>query len=87
MAKKKRFLRKHAKRRALERYGITLNAHQVYEMERMIRQNKSWLISSQYNSRNRKVHELRYNGRIYRVVYDKIRHRIVTFLPLRHKTL
>ena len=69
----------HAKRRFLERYGLDFNRHVRREFERLIRCYQTHLIIQQSNRVS--IHDVIYNGDVYRVVYDRNRHTIVTALP------
>lgn len=73
-------LRKHAKRRALERYEIVLNRRDLKEIARMIQNGKSILLRRQ--SIARAHHEVEFCGVKMRLVYDLLRGEIVTFLPM-----
>lgn len=72
---------KHALRRAYERYGQNMSPNQIKQIAKLIADNspdcefverQSWRVS---------VWDVHYEGNAYRVVYDKNRHSIVTFLP------
>lgn len=70
----------HAKRRALERYGLNLNRKSYYEIVRLIQKGKALPINSVSN--RSKTFYLVYNGKALKVAYDNKRHTITTFLPL-----
>jgi len=84
-AKKKKVLTKleseriHAKQRFLERYGLDFNRHVRREFERLIICNQGYLVEKQSNRIT--VYDVIYEGKVYRVVYDKKRKTIVTALP------
>ncbi len=71
--------RLHAKQRFLERYGIDFNRHMRREFERLIQCYQTHLIRKQSNETS--VHDVIYEGEVYRVVYDKNRKTIITVLP------
>lgn len=71
--------RKHAKRRARERYGLDLTSHDFQMIINAIRKRKSIPIKRQ--SCRISHHMVLYKRRWLRVVYDKNRRQIVTFLP------
>lgn len=73
--------RRHAKQRALERYGVTLNRHQLRELSRLIQLNHT-SVRFLWKESNRVSHfALTFNEQRYIVVYDRQRKTIVTFLP------
>ncbi len=74
-------LRRHAARRAEERYGIKLTKEMLQELVRKIQSHRSKLVP-QVNSWTRTVHLVELNSRIFKVVYSKVKKEIVTFLPL-----
>lgn len=78
--KTKADLRKHAKRRALERYGVSLNSADLDAMCEIIQDNKAKHLYTQSSSRT--LWELGYNGGTYAVVYNKNLSMIATFLPI-----
>lgn len=71
--------REHCKKRFLERFGINFNKTVRHHFLNEIHSGHSTCIGFQSN--RIKVHDVYYNGNIYRVVYDKIRDNIVTVLP------
>jgi len=71
--------RKHAKQRAAERYGLELNRKDLADMSRDIKCGKASLIEQTSNRVG--VYLLYKDGRMFKVVYDKKRDTIVTFLP------
>lgn len=72
--------RRHAMQRAKERYGIVLTGAVRDEIVASIRGNRSTVA---WRTSNRSVvHDVAYDGRTVRVVYDKARGEIVTFLPM-----
>ena len=72
---KNEIITRHAKRRAAERYGITLNREHYYELCRKIQHCESTPVSRTSNDRTLHI----VDGML--AVYSKKRHRIVTFLP------
>ena len=76
--RKKKCQRKHAKRRALERYGIEYNEEDLRLIRKLISEGKS---KSTKQSNRVRIHELEYMGENIKIVYDKIRKEIVSFLP------
>lgn len=71
--------RRHARRRAMERYGIELGPAGRAELVAAIRSGRSRLVVRQ--SLRVSVHDVPRDGGLVRVVYDRQRHEIVTFLP------
>lgn len=85
MARKKERLTKkeaqviHAKRRALERYGLHANAAVRRELVSKIRNQEAELLERQ--SLRVGKYKLEHDGEEYTVIYDRKRKTIVTFLP------
>lgn len=80
---KKRCQRIHSKKRALERYNLVLNRFDFREIIKIIHSGKTL---EAYSISNRvTVHKLIYADILLRVVYDKMRKEIVTFLPFENK--
>jgi hypothetical protein len=71
--------RRHAKRRAQERFGLEVNHEQYRELVRQIQVGKAQFIERQFRSRTHWWVTI--DGKQARVVYDKDRHTIITFLP------
>lgn len=71
--------RLHAKRRALERYGISLNRKRYREIVADIQAGRGEFIERR--SHRISVWKVKIAGELVRVVYDKIRKTIVTVLP------
>lgn len=69
----------HAKRRAEERYALELNRDDLRNIVQRIQQNQATHVEKQ--SHRVSVFDLTYNNIDVRVVYDKNRKTIVTFLP------
>lgn len=69
----------HAKYRAKERYGLTINKEKYQKLVEKIRSGKS--ISSEKQSNRITIHTLMFEDELVRVVYDKNRKTVVTFLP------
>jgi hypothetical protein len=81
MGLKRRNNHKHAKRRAMERYGIVLNQEVHRAIVEQI-QRGDWLDFKRLtNSRTR--FEIGFQGKQMRVIYDKNQHNLVTMLPPR----
>lgn len=81
--KLKSHLHAHARRRALERYGVQLTKELRREIIRAIGsgdEKRRTLVKRE--SLNRKIFDVPISGRTYRVVYDCRRSAIATFLPL-----
>lgn len=71
--------RKHAKRRIRERYGISVNRHQLRDIAEQIRQGRALFVERQSNRVTRWVVE--YQGKKILVIYDSLRGNVVTALP------
>ena len=71
----------HAKRRAFERYGIILNHDKYRAMVAAFQEQKNNKFIRKQSNRI-SVHDFRYEDNIYRIVYDKERKVIVTFLSI-----
>ncbi len=76
---KKATERLHAKRRAFERYGLTFTKDIRNHFCKCIRDGKGKFTERQ--SRRVTIWNVEYEGMAYRVVYDSVRHEIVSFLP------
>lgn len=73
-------MRVHARRRARERYGLEFGPTTESEVLRVIQSSRSRLIERQSNRVS--VHEVTLgDGLVVRVVYDRKRKQVVTFLP------
>jgi hypothetical protein len=71
--------RRHAKIRAAQRYGLTLNRHQYRAIVDKIRGAKAQFLGRESA---RLTHwAVEWEGRTLHAVYDSKRHAIVTFLP------
>jgi hypothetical protein len=70
--------RHHAKKRALMRFGLTLNRNDLGEIVQMILHNKSIPIRKQSNRVS--IHRIFYKGIRAKVAYDKKRQSIITFM-------
>ena len=81
---KKRNQSIHAKRRALERYDLDINRKSRMGIISLIQNNHT--IERKKQSNRVTIHTLNYNGKIIKVVYDKDRKNIVTFLPIDNLT-
>lgn len=70
---------RHAVKRARERYGLELDRDQYMVLCQQIQDGVGEYLGRQSNRLT--VWRIGYGGCSYNVVYDKQRHRIVTFLP------
>lgn len=77
--------RRHAKKRAFERYGLVLNKFDFQTIILRIQTNKAKFIERQTNRIT--IWELTVHDILCRVVYDKQRKQIVSFLPLEAKEI
>lgn len=82
---KKEAQRSHAKRRALERYGLQLNRFDIKTIIKMIQTQNAFFIESQ--SHRLKKYQITYKSTTAIVIYDKLRKEIVTFLPKENNEL
>ena len=80
MASKKKGQRSHAKQRAKSRFGIDLNQHQYQELIEKIQAGR--VESSKRLSLRVTEHIIEYQGKEMKVLYDKQRKTIITFLPV-----
>lgn len=71
---------KHAKRRALERYDLELSDRDLREIVRLIQAGKAQKTLKQ--SHRVTVCWLQFQGKTIKVVYDKSRKSIASFLPM-----
>lgn len=69
----------HAIKRARERYDLELSIADIEGIAKMIRTQNTKRVKALSNSRV--VHELKYKSKTIRVIYDKKRHTLLTFLP------
>lgn len=76
----KHFKRQHAKKRALQRFGLELNRHDLRELVNMILTGKTLSVSKKSNRIS--IATLNYRDIIFDVVFDKKRKLITTFLFL-----
>ncbi len=67
----------HAKKRALERYGLKLNQELYEELSARARRAPVHLRQSNRTT----IRIIYYEGEFLKVVYDSHRHQIVSFLP------
>jgi hypothetical protein len=74
---------RHAKRRAMERYGIDLNRHKRLEMIHMIQSGQAECVRKQ--SHRVTIFSLQYEGKEVIVVYDRQRKTLASFLPIEAK--
>lgn len=71
--------RLHAKKRASQRFGLALTTADLRQIAESIRRGNSTPIERQSNRVT--LHRVEFKGEQYRVVYDRKRKEIVTFLP------
>ena len=71
--------RRHAKRRAMERYNVQLNRGQLKEIVGLIHTQKAKFIVR--GSHRITFWSVPYNGTKMIAIYDSTRHTVVTFLP------
>ena len=71
-------LHQHAKKRACERYGITVNTNDLKDTIKDIHNGKAKIIEKK--SCRVTLFEVELNGKTCRVLYDKNRKRIITFV-------
>lgn len=72
--------RRHAMQRARERYGLVYDRDLRAQLIGIIRRGEATMVERQSN--RVRVFDLPFEGRTVRVVYDKERGEIVTFLPV-----
>lgn len=79
MPSKAKNQQRHAKRRALERYGLEITQEKYDQIVKLVQSGKSKFL---FRQSHRVSHFLiEFEGKSMRVVYDKQRKTIVTFLP------
>ncbi|MBP8016381.1 hypothetical protein KAZ01_00080 [Candidatus Gracilibacteria bacterium] len=76
---RKKLAYNHCQIRALERYGLILTKTIYREMVRQIKENTSRRIKQISNIRS--IHAVKYNSKIFYVIYHKKINGLVTFLP------
>lgn len=76
---KKHAQRTHAKLRAFQRYGWNFNRHEMNALKNRIQNGEAHFVEKQSNRVS--VFDIDINGETARVVYDRTRHQIITFLP------
>lgn len=74
----------HAKKRAEQRYGVTLNRHGLRDLVEDIRSGRAQFVERQSNRITLWFVQL--GDKTARAVYDKQRGTIVTFLPLEERS-
>ena len=79
MNSKQKAQRVHAKRRAKSRYGLDFTKEVRRSFTQKIHNNKAKFLYGQ--SRRVSIFEIVHDEKTYKVVYDKLRGEIVTFLP------
>lgn len=80
MKSKKMCEKIHAKRRAKERYDLSLNRHDLRKLIKLVQACKGIFIRKRSNRVSNWL--INYQGKDLLVSYDKIRKTIITFLPL-----
>lgn len=61
----------HFKKRMIERQGLVLNKEQINEICKLIQNGHSTFVKKQTN--RIVLHDISYNGKVLRIVYDKLR--------------
>ena len=79
---KKKSQEKHAKIRAFERYGLTLNKSEMQQLASQVKKNKAKAIKQITNRVSLAI--VTWKDIDYPVIYDRMRKTIVTFLPERY---
>lgn len=74
---------KHAKQRAMERYGIDLNRHKREQIIRMIQNGQAECVRKQ--SLRVSIFSVQFEDKEVIVVYDKQRKTLASFLPIEAK--
>ena len=69
----------HAKKRALQRYGIDVNSKLLHELIKQIQSGKSNYLERKTHRIS--IHLVHYEGKSFKVAYDKTRQNICSFLP------
>lgn len=77
---KKLAQRIHAKRRAAERYGLTINRQTQRDWIQLISDEKAVMVNKPSN--RVRIYLIEHEGKTIKVVFDRIRRTIVTCLPL-----
>lgn len=75
-------LHKHAKRRATERFGLTLNRHELRDIAKFIQSGKAEFFDRQSNNVTRWI--VKIQGIEVAVVYDKLRKSVRTIMPVEY---
>ena len=78
---KKLYMRAHAERRASERYNFSFYGKRRKEIVALIRGQKALFV--QRHSLRVSEFLVPFLGETFRVLYDKNRHEVITFLPLK----
>jgi len=79
MTKTPKILNAHTKKRAEERYGVSLNKYARREIVQMIQSNQAEFVAK--HSNNRTLWKVPYQNETLNVVYDKQRQTLCTVLP------
>lgn len=77
--KTRKDLFRHAKKRAKERYDLSLTNEDLNALVKLIQNNKGIFVKRM--SLNRTMFLVEYKNQNLKVVYDKARHAVVTLLP------
>lgn len=78
---KKEYMLKHSQQRLFERYGLSYNAQQLKDMA-MLCKNSKYLYHFGRQSLTRSKILIKFNNKIFPVIYDKTRHCIITVLTI-----
>lgn len=78
-AKRVRCMKRHAKVRATQRYDVALSDDDIQNIIKKIQANQGTHLWTQSNSRS--IWKVEYEGKEYKLVYDKSRKQVITFLP------
>lgn len=77
---KGKFLKRHAKTRAQQRYGVCLTSDDLREIVHKIQDQEARF--EERRSNRVSVFRVEHNGDEFRVMYDRQRKQIATFIPL-----
>ena len=75
---KTKALNRHASKRALQRYGISITKEDRKRLIELVRSNGTTIVEQQ--SGRVSIHEAEHEGQVVRFAYDKSRGAIITFL-------
>lgn len=78
--------RVHAKRRCMERYGLEINRHDIRDIVGMIQSgDRTKATKKEDQSQRVSVWIVKFRGIDVKVVYDRVRKTLVSFLPMEDK--